>query len=88
MPITDAFKDFSSGLSGPITDAAVVTPSDSVDMLHMTRALYVGGAGDIRVTLASGSVVNFAGMAVGWHPVRAARVHATGTTATNITGCW
>lgn len=88
MPITDNFKDFSTGLGGPVTNAVVVSPSDSADLPHMTRALYVGGAGNIRVTLAAGSVVDFTGLVAGWHPLRVARVHATGTTATHIHGCW
>ena len=88
MPIIDNFKDFSTGLGGPVTNAVTVAPSDSTDLPHVTRALYVGGAGNVRVTLAAGSVVDFAALAVGWHPIRVARVHATGTTATSITGCW
>lgn len=88
MPVTDDFKGFTPGLSAPITDAAVVTPSDSDDLPRVTRALYIGTAGNARVTLASGTVANFAGLAVGWHPVRVSRIHATGTTAANIIGCW
>jgi len=88
MPANDTFKDFTTGLGAPLTDGTVVTPSDTVDLPHITRALYIGTAGNLRVTLAGGSVLDFAGLAVGWHPVRVARVHAAGTTAANITGCW
>jgi hypothetical protein len=88
MPVTDNFKSHTTGLEAPITDAIEITPSDSTDLPHMTRALYIGSAGDARVTLASGTIVNFANLTVGWHPVRVARVHTTGTTAADITGCW
>ena len=58
MPIIDNFKDFSAGLAGPVTNAVTVTPSDSTDLPHVTRALYIGGAGNVRVTLSAGSVVD------------------------------
>lgn len=88
MPITDVFKGFTTALGDPISDAVAVAPSDGADLAAMTRALYIGTSGDLRVTLASGTVVDFAALAVGWHPIRAARVHASGTTASNIIGCW
>jgi hypothetical protein len=53
----------------------------------VTRALYVGGGGDLRVVMADGATVTFAALAPGWHPVRVRRVLATGTSATLITGC-
>ncbi|PIL21173.1 hypothetical protein P775_05690 [Puniceibacterium antarcticum] len=71
-----------------MTHATAITPNDTSDLSTLTRALYVGGAGDLRVTMADGNTVTFAGLPVGWHPVRVARVHSTGTTASNIVGCW
>lgn len=88
MPSIDNFKAFTSGLEAPISDAIAVTPSDSVDLPHTTRALFVGTAGSARMTLASGAVVDFTGLAAGWHPMRVMRVHSTGTTAANIVGGW
>lgn len=88
MPINDSFSGFTPAMGDPISEAVSVTPSDSNDLIYITRALYVGSAGDIRVTLAGGSVVDFAALAVGWHPLRITRIHATGTTAANIIGCW
>jgi hypothetical protein len=88
MPAIDDFKGFTSGLGAPIIDAVAVTPSDSEDLLRVTRALYVGTAGNARVTLAHGTVIDFSGLVVGWHPIRVSKVHATGTTAANIIGCW
>jgi len=88
MPITDIFKGFTIALGDPISNAVAVAPSDTADLAQVTRALYIGTAGNARVTLASGTVADFAGLAVGWHPMRVARVHASGTTASNIIGCW
>lgn len=88
MPVVDDFKTFPLTLGDPVTDAAEVAPNDTADLSNISRALYVGVAGDIRVTLSNGTIVTFASMTAGWHPMRVARVHATGTTATHILGCW
>lgn len=88
MPITDEFKSFTPTMGDPVGQAQPVVPDDNTDLLYLTRALYVGVAGDVKVTLAGGAVATFAAMTAGWHPLRVARVHATGTTATHIIGCW
>ena len=64
-------------------DAKAVTPSDSTD-LRPTRALYVGGEGDIQVEMALGSVVTFSAVPVGILPIQVVKVYSTSTTATNI----
>ena len=69
----------------PGEGAAAVTPNDSTDLTTIARALYVGGAGDVKIDAADGSTVTFVGVQAGSIiPVRAARVYATGTDATNI----
>jgi len=88
MPATDDFKSFAPAISDPVAHGVSVAPNDGVDLSHVTRAIYLGGAGDLRVTLPDGNTVTFAAMAAGWHPVRVARIHATGTTASNIIGTW
>lgn len=88
MPATDDFAAFSTSLESPIQHATAVVPSDTADLPHVTRALYLGAAGDVAVTLKGGAVVTFVGMGAGWHPLRVVRVMATGTTASDILGCW
>lgn len=88
MPAIDTFKSFITTVSDPVAHAAQIVPNNGTDLPHVTRVLYVGGAGNIRVTMADGSVVTFMGMTTGWHPVRVSRVHATATTATNIIAAW
>lgn len=88
MPAIDDFKTFTPGLTCPVTHAITITPDNATDLPHLTRAIYVGGAGNVRVTMADGSVVTFGAMSTGWQPIRIARVHATGTTATSIIGAW
>ena len=69
--------------------AAAVTPNDSTDLPDAAQALYVGGAGNVKVTTADGNEVTINSVAAGatLH-LKVTRVHATGTTATNITALY
>lgn len=74
-----------TGYDAPAENAFAVTPNDSTDLTHAARALFVGGAGDIKVDTVGGDTVTFTGVTAGSiFPVRVSRVYATGTTATNI----
>lgn len=66
--------------------ATAVTPHDSNDLAAVTRGLYVGGAGTVRVMLERDSVsVDFVGVLAGSVlPLRVGRVLNTGTTASSI----
>lgn len=82
-----AFRTVGS-LSDPWQKAFVVTPADS-DFAGsvMARGLYVGGAGNVRVTTVAGDDVLFSGVAAGTVlPVSVKRVWSTNTTATAIIG--
>jgi hypothetical protein len=74
-----------SSLSDPAYDAYNVLPSDTDILPWTTTAIYVGVAGDVTVTMASGNKVLFTAMPIGWHYIRVRRIWATGTHATNIT---
>lgn len=77
--------------------AVAVTASDTTD-LPVTRALYVGGTGDISIVLADANLASGASAAAAQAvdvvfsnvsagtvlPVQAVRVLSTGTSATNI----
>jgi hypothetical protein len=68
----------------PGYDAAEVTPSDTAHLGNV-RALYVGVGGDVKIDTEGGSTVTFVGVLPGSIiPVRAVRVYATGTDATDI----
>ena len=70
--------------SAPAEYAVAVTKSDST-VLNATRAIYIGGSGDVAVTMAGGGNVTFSTLAAGTIlPVRVTKVLSTGTTATNI----
>ena len=63
--------------------AAVVTPSDTVNITGMTpKALYVGGAGNVSVVINKATVVFTAPPIGSLLPIGLTRVNATGTTAT------
>lgn len=65
-------------------DAAAVTPADD-GALRVTRALYVGGAGNVKVDMTLGNTVTFVGVVAGTIlPIQVSRVYNTDTTATNI----
>lgn len=69
--------------------ALAVTPSDSVDLTDVPKALYIGVGGNISVDPVDGpgTAVIFpvvAGQVFDF--VRVKRVRATGTTATSIVG--
>ena len=81
----DAFAPAYPALDSPYTDAEAVTPSDTVDLAEVSRAIYVGVAGDLTVIMAGGDTVLFKAAPVGILPIRVSRVKATGTAATNIT---
>jgi len=70
--------------------AFAVTPSDSVDLAQVTRAIFVRGSAtlvDMKVTMVDGSIVTLLGLATGVaHPLQVRRVWATSTTATGIVG--
>ena len=73
----------------PGSGAAAVTPHNTNELEYVTTGLYVGGAGDVRVTMKDGQVVTFAAVAAGTIlPIRVRGVLVTGTTATNIVAIW
>lgn len=71
----------------PATDAFAITPSDVAEFTYVTRAIYVGGTGNITVIMQDGTQVLFAAVPTGYVlPVKVRQVLATGTTATNLVG--
>ena len=74
----------SSDATVPAFGAAAVTPNDSTD-IAVCRSVYIGGAGNMKATMADDSVVTFTGLLVGAvYPFQVKRVWSTGTTATLI----
>ena len=67
-------------LKGP---SGTVTTSNS--QIVPTRAVYVGGVGNLTVITANGQTVLITAPAVGvFHPIAVTHIKSTGTTATTI----
>jgi len=70
-------------------NAAEVTPSDTTNLTAVTRGIWVGTTGDIKVDLAiSGTAVVLKSVPVGLLQVQATRIYSTGTTASNLVALW
>lgn len=71
-------------------NAAVVTPSDTVDLSHTTTGIWVGTAGNVKVNMAgTGTAVIFLAVANGtWIPGAFSRIYATDTSADDIVAMW
>ena len=78
----------------PVESGLAVTPSDASNLVPPsgdankgTRALFIGGAGTVKVDMADGTTVTltFPATACGIvQPIAVKKVYATGTTATGI----
>lgn len=84
----DNFSGYVDYPNRPVSNAAAVVASDTVDLTTVTKALYVGVSGDIVAIMAGGQTVTFKSVPVGLLQIRASRIKATGTTATNIVALW
>ena len=84
------------GLSAPAHNGTAITPNDSTDLVTNTRAIFIGTTGNLSVILASdqsnsgaGTAVVFKNLASGSTlNIRARRINATLTTATDIVALW
>lgn len=86
--MSDKFEHFSPGLDSPALSAALITPSDTVDLAAPVRAVTIGTtAGAVKYTHARNGLVFTTGpLPVGTYSIWARRIWATGTTATGLTG--
>jgi hypothetical protein len=85
--MVDPSSGLTSASDGPATRAVAVVPSDATTLTPPTRAIYVGGSGNLVLTTSGGDLVTFsvgAGMIL---PVQAVKVMAA-TTATSIVAMW
>ena len=85
---TDDYSGCSISPVGPCRRAAAVAPADGTDLGNVTRALYIGVTGDVVIITQGGDTVTLKAVPVGLLSIAAARVKATGTTATNIIALW
>ena len=85
--MSDKFGQNADSVFAPARNIFSVTPSDSVDLPFLPKAVYIGGAGNITFLAADNSVpVTLPVLAGAILPWRLRRIFATGTTATGIAG--
>ena len=77
-----------TAFNAPAFHAQAVTPSDSVDLPTVARALYIGVTGNVTLVTVNNETVLFVAVPVGILPVMTRRVQSTGTAATNIVALW
>jgi hypothetical protein len=84
----DHFEHAVDSLIAPAKDLFPIVPSDSIDLLVTTKAIYVGTGGDLVLrAVDSGADVRIAGVGSGAIlPFRVKAVRLTGTTAADIVG--
>jgi hypothetical protein len=77
------------GFGEPAVHAAAITPNDGAELTYVTRAVYVGGAGNLAVVMYAGETVTFTGVPAGsLLPIRVKQVLSSSTTATTILALW
>lgn len=87
--MADKFSSSQASMISSGENAFGITGNDGADLAQVTRGLYVGASGNVKVTLVGGDTVTFVELAVGViHPLRITRVWSTGTTATSIVGVY
>jgi len=85
--MADEFEEYQLGLESPPTIFETVTPSDSVALDNVTRALGVGTGGDVAVVSLLGVTTVIPNVQDGTlMPGRFIRIDATNTTASGMVG--
>lgn len=83
----DRYAGTAAGLESPAFHGFAVTPNDSAELSEVTRAIYVGSAGDVAITMSSNATIIMENIPAGTLlPVRVRKVSATGTTASALIG--
>ena len=87
--MTDEFGSMGQSPMTPSEYPFEVTPSDTADLERVTKALYIGTGGDValRAKDTGNGVITFRNVPAGAQlQVRATRIMAGGTTASDIVG--
>ena len=84
----DFFAGTTNSLTSPAQSCFAITPADDQDLAQATKAIYIGQAGDVRLlALQDAEAVTFLNVAAGSVlDVRARRILATGTSASDMIG--
>lgn len=87
--MADKFSNFSAAPAGPFGGGFAITKNDATVFAQPTRAIWVGGVGDLAVTYIDGTTDIIQAVPTGTMlNIRATQVLSTGTTATKISGLY
>lgn len=76
-------------LNVPAESADDIVPSNTDELIHVSRGIYVGVTGNIKIKTLKGSIVTFVAVPAGTIlPVRARQVFVTGTTSSSLIALW
>lgn len=82
MAVTDKLWNYTRNFLGSGVKFAAITKSDTDD-IPLTRAVYVGGAGDLVAVDVDGTATTFSAVPAGTLlPIRVRRINSASTTAT------
>lgn len=86
--MTNPFEQYADTPTAPALNCFAITPDDTADLALVTKAIYVGEAGDVVLRSAQGDAdVTFRNVPEGYIlDVRVLAVRATGTTAGSLVG--
>lgn len=88
MPTT-TFQGYNAQELTPDDNNNITIGGTSIDNLENGVCLYIGGSGNIKVTMLSGQIVTFVGLVAGsFLPIQIKKLWATDTSATNIIGLY
>lgn len=86
---TQKFSESITAQSAPIAYAEEISPHDANELSSYSRAIFVGGDGDLKLTTIGGSTVTLVAVKAGSIlPIQAKIVFDTGTTATDLIALW
>ena len=87
--MNDPFDNHSTPHPGTFANALAITPDDNTDLGVVPSMIWLGTPGDVRITALNGEIVTLKNPnAMSFLFVRGTRIHATGTTASDIVALW
>lgn len=85
MAATNDYPNRYAGVSGPYIGGETISPSDTVSLSKVSRAIYVGTVGTLSCLMMDGTTLVLPTTVAGTiYELRVERVNLTGTSATNL----
>ena len=80
--MADIYEGYANSLTTPAVGHEDIIPSDTEDLKQVTKQLFIGASGDLRIMALDGTIATYSGLPGGSIlNLRVKRVLATGTRA-------